>query len=549
MLRSTASLSAAQTLTVSRLFFAATLLGAAADSVPGSSARLRGSATPDGQRQVLVFDAGSSGTRIHVFNIQAAPGSHVPIIDLAVRGQQTLKIKPGLSSYAAASGQEAPDLDGAQRSIEQLLTFAGNFVLEARRQSTPVLLKATAGLRAVSLERAEAVLERVRDTLQKSGYAFRRDWADVIMGKEEAGLAWVSANYLRGTFASQPSQSGGAAEEQQPSLGVIEMGGGSTQVAFEVPAIEATAVRDPDRFTFTTVLGKHYMLYAHSYLGYGLDYAQSQLKGVVPSSTPGSDEATDPCYPVGYQRPHSVAALAIAVADSTSRSAVVKGSGDSAACQAAIRQHLLGSSRPEAPGRYDGELPVRGVLAATENFFYVRDRLSLALSAEPADMHSASTATCAAAWTPEAGEGGAAACFALSYQEALLQALRVPTTPGVRVEIKRQINGGDVDWALGAALMHAIGEGRGSDQDHDVLRLTTAGGGTSGLSPITLVAALLLSLLVLLGLTRTLRGRALYRQLHVGVQQLWSDPALALKAATIGRSAAARDRLPNRDCS
>lgn len=40
-------------------------------------------------------------------------------------------------------------------------------------------------------------------------------------GKEEAGLAWIAANYLHGTFGEESSSS--------PSLGIIEMGGGSTQ--------------------------------------------------------------------------------------------------------------------------------------------------------------------------------------------------------------------------------------------------------------------------------------------------------------------------------
>ena len=28
------------------------------------------------------------------------------------------------------------------------------------------------------------------------------DWVDIIKGKEEAGLAWIAANYLHGTFVS-----------------------------------------------------------------------------------------------------------------------------------------------------------------------------------------------------------------------------------------------------------------------------------------------------------------------------------------------------------
>lgn len=77
--------------------------------------------------------------------------------------------------------------------------------------------------------------DEVRATLQTSGYRFQddawnameihsqreklmlcrvfvegiwrrfeatEDWVDIIKGKEEAGLAWIAANYLHGTFVS-----------------------------------------------------------------------------------------------------------------------------------------------------------------------------------------------------------------------------------------------------------------------------------------------------------------------------------------------------------
>merc|ERR1712187_1084412 len=52
-------------------------------------------------------------------------------------------------------------------------------------------------------------------------------------------------------------------------------------------------------------------------------------------------------------------------------------------------------------------------------------------------------------------------CFGLCFQVALLEALKAPTTEGLTVQIVRKINGGDVDWALGAALKHFIDSGMG----------------------------------------------------------------------------------------
>lgn len=405
----------------------------------GPSNSLRGR-TAEGSSldQVLVFDAGSSGTRIHVFNlVPPLAGAHVPTIDLSVRGAQTLKVKPGLSYYAANSN--AP---GARKSVEDLLQFADKFVPQGRRADTPVLLKATAGLRSVSVQQADAVLEEVRAGIMQSGYKFRPEWADIIKGKEEAGLAWVAANYLRGTF-------GGSSNT--PSLGVIEMGGGSTQVSFEVG--EGDKVAEDDNFVFVTAENRQFPLYAHSYLGFGQDHAQARLRSSLPLTA-----TQDPCYPKGYlrQAPKGQESVKIVV-----------GAGNAESCQDLIWAHLFG--RAGGPGQYESERPLKGSFAATENFVHVRGELGAAfpLQADAATMNSSAKMACERGLVPSAEEiqkmqkgesdvGKPNNCFGTAYQAILLRVLGVPTIPGVDVQIIKQIGGADVDWALGAALVHAL---------------------------------------------------------------------------------------------
>mmetsp|Transcript_4979 Transcript_4979/g.12104 ORF Transcript_4979/g.12104 Transcript_4979/m.12104 type:complete len:491 (-) Transcript_4979:225-1697(-) len=388
--------------------------------------------------QVLVFDAGSSGTRIHVFNIFTSAGSQgeqMPQIDLKVRDKQSLKVKPGLSSFA-----ERDDLVGVQRNIEELLEFTKQFVPESRRSSTPMLLKATAGLRAVAAEKAEAVLTRVRETLSASGYRFQPEWADIIQGKEEGGLAWVAANYLQGTFEQKDGR----------SLGVIEMGGGSTQVTFEIQKSDQIAISD--EFTFTAG-GKEYRLYAHSYLGYGQDHAQARMRALTPAA-----ELQDPCYPKGYERTGPMGS-----------SSWVQGSGDGASCRTNIETRLLSASE-DAPGQYSKELPLKpGNFIATENFFYVQKDVSMGFEdriVRESDWEAAAESTCKAPLKPteqqvadmhsgNADAGNPKTCFGLSYQGMLLRALKA-SSPGIDVRVAHKVNGGDVDWALGAALVHFL---------------------------------------------------------------------------------------------
>jgi len=260
-------------------------------------------------------------------------------------------------------------------------------------------------------------------------------------------LAWVAANFLQGTFNLEEETS--AANSK--SLGVIEMGGGSTQVTFEITKTDQVAISDA--FTFQTARGRTYRLYAHSYLGYGQDHAQAHLRALMTAS-----ETEDPCYPQGYERPGTMGSASW-----------VRGSGSGKSCRANVDSRLLQASE-DAPGQYGKELALRpGPFIATENFFFGQKDLSLGFEdrvVSQAEWEEAAENACKTAWQPSEKEaadmhagnadaGSPRTCFALSYQAMLLQALKA-STPGVDVRVARQIKGGDVDWALGAALVHFL---------------------------------------------------------------------------------------------
>jgi Golgi nucleoside diphosphatase len=83
-------------------------------------------------KYVVMIDAGSSGSRVHVYSYRdAAP---LPEFELP---SKTLKLKPGLSSY-----EHAPAAGGA--SLLGLLEFARKHVRPADMAQTPVYLYAYA---------------------------------------------------------------------------------------------------------------------------------------------------------------------------------------------------------------------------------------------------------------------------------------------------------------------------------------------------------------------------------------------------------------------
>jgi len=316
---------------------------------------------------------------------------------------------------------------GAEDALRYLIQFANTIVPRSYRSDTPMILKATAGMRSIPAMEAEVMMHTVQHILHTSGYAFHNHQASIIEGREEAGLAWVTANYLSGTF--------NVTKDEVVSTGVIELGGGSMQVSFILNDKEGVSVNDT--FLFTTSSGMLYRLYAHSYLGYGQDYAQQRLRDTL------GNVSEDPCYPRGYWR-------------KSAQGAIVVGSGGASRCQALIQANLLSSSN--APGRYRGERPLRGPFLATESFYYEQADLHFPL--QPQDSYSgvmmnySAEAACNKFFAGVSDDPNKPNhCFALSYQASVLSALKAPHA---QITAAKRIHGNAVNWPLGAALVFAI---------------------------------------------------------------------------------------------
>ena len=119
-------------------------------------------------RYGIVFDAGSSGSRIHVYSWSTGGGG--PKNDFNLIDDDLLKIKPGLSAY-----KDDPGAAGA--SLRPLLEHAKKRIPPALVSSAPAFLMATAGLRMVGEAKKDAILASVCTELAASGFTFKCEWA------------------------------------------------------------------------------------------------------------------------------------------------------------------------------------------------------------------------------------------------------------------------------------------------------------------------------------------------------------------------------------
>jgi len=394
-----------------------------------------------GWRYLTIVDAGSSGCRAHVFRWRPAPHG----VDVDPR-HPNLKVKPGLSTF-----ESHPSDAGA--SLKPMLDFVLNEIPEDQWSSSPILLKATAGLRMVAEGPREQILESVRDALAASPLKFddRKKGAKVIAGTDEGGYGWMSVNYLLGNLHG----------DAQPSdfVGVVEMGGASAQVT------QIASKNVPEGYGFSFVMGsKTYKLYTHSYLGYGLEQAREKLSAELASNRKSVE---DPCLNDGFKRPEPRNDVYDGHA-----TLPVNGKGDASACRKAIESALFslrGSCAYQScsfdPNVYQPSDLASGRLLAFENFYYTGQMLGVPRpDASPRDFGTGATEACSMSWgalqasdIPRDGSGKEETnklCFSATYLDLFLEK-GVGVAPASTVKVMQQVGEHGIDWSLGAAISEA----------------------------------------------------------------------------------------------
>ncbi|KAG5366230.1 putative guanosine-diphosphatase [Yarrowia sp. B02] len=204
--------------------------------------------TPNSSYAVVV-DAGSTGSRVHVFKFRHETNQSLPVLE----DKYFEFTRPGLSSFASEPQQGAETLRG-------MLNRATSWIPSKHQSETPVWVKCTAGLRMLAPEEQEGILTSVDNLLDEYPFQKSPEAVAVLNGEEEGFFAWMTLNYLLGRL------------QHNRTVSVAELGGGSTQIVFEMErnkgGCSSMAVGDDER---------KFDLYQYSHLGYGLMEARKKI--------------------------------------------------------------------------------------------------------------------------------------------------------------------------------------------------------------------------------------------------------------------------------
>lgn len=217
---------------------------------------------------VVMIDAGSSGSRVHVYKFNNC--GDTPEVESEFF-KMTEKEVGGLSKY-----KDNPQ--AAAESLDPLLEEAVKNVPDALKRCTPIAVKATAGLRMVGAEAADKILEAVRNHLETK-YPFpvvskENKGVAIMDGSDEGVYAWITVNYLLGKIGGP---------DATETAATFDLGGGSTQIVFEPSFKGMKSGGMPEKLQkgdhkYDLDFGGHkFELYQHSHLGYGLMAARETI--------------------------------------------------------------------------------------------------------------------------------------------------------------------------------------------------------------------------------------------------------------------------------
>ncbi|XP_075628430.1 ectonucleoside triphosphate diphosphohydrolase 8 [Balearica regulorum gibbericeps] len=412
-------------------------------------------ALPTRNKYGLVFDAGSTHTALYIYRWPVDKENGTGIVSqvevCSVSG-------PGISSYA-------DDPAGAGASLKPCLDKAMKIVPAEQQRQTPTYLGATAGMRLLREQnstKAEQVFAEVAKAVGEYPVDFRG--ARILTGNEEGSFGWITVNYLLETLVKCSVTGERTHPPAEDVVGALDLGGASTQITF-LPAI---TIDDSTTRALLRLYGTNYSIYTHSYLCYGQKQALKMLMASLHQGSPSPQQVSHPCYPKGYQETVTTTDLydspcvRAPSTPSPAQNITVTGTGDPAACSAAIQKLFNFTCGANRTCGFNGvyQPPVRGQFFAFSGLYYNLHFLNVTGGQSLSSANATIWQFCTSSWEKVQKDFPTMnrthlrdACAANSYSlTLLLRGYKFNHKTWLNIHFVRQVTNVDAGWTLGYML-------------------------------------------------------------------------------------------------
>lgn len=350
-----------------------------------------------------IIDAGSSGSRLFLYKTGLDAQGNLTATSIPMVNNN---VSPGISTLVA----QPAEVVGAY--IEPLLILLDDTmkVLGIPQSDVNFSLIATAGMRVESPLLQQRVYEAVQAEAKAMLPSMNIQYTLTLQGRYEGAFQWLCVNYLKGNLTPQAG-----------TVGVLESGGGSFQLAYETGS-KASNTIDLLSLRYGPTA---YKLFSRSYTGLGGNYSRE-------------DATDDPSsFPVGYP----LASGAV-------------GSGDYK--QGLISTRKLIRARPTAiPG--SAKVPPLEKFVGVGLFKSVADDLGLGDSISANRVDQAASIIAATPWATQLAQSPNNPFLFSKVDSAQLvsELIRTWFPAGRELAVARKIGGTNINWTLGAVLFLA----------------------------------------------------------------------------------------------
>ncbi|KAJ6649867.1 Nucleoside diphosphate phosphatase ENTPD5 [Pseudolycoriella hygida] len=368
----------------------------------------------------VVIDAGSTGSRVLAYEF------HKSYLDgrLVLDRERFREVKPGLSSFV-----DNPK-EGASK-IALLLDEAKAFIPEPLWSNTPLVLKATAGLRLLDQNKADNLLNSVRELFEHSGFLVDENGVEIMDGTDEGIFSWFTVNFLLGRLSSGST------------VAALDLGGGSTQVTF--------APKDPrqnpnfENYMHRVPVGQGEVeVFTNSYLNLGLMAVRHAVftHGYNKNETKVASECVNPIVKNKIWKYANVE-YAVSGKDNV-KSTIENPVVDFEVCLNSIKKRTLPLVNPKP-------ITLNQLQVIAFSYFYDRavetGMIELGDSGDitVADFYKTAKEICAIPNTDQPFM-----CLDVSYMALLLEE-GYGLKPQTKIKLFKKIQGHEISWALGCA--------------------------------------------------------------------------------------------------